>query len=145
VAAAHALLGERLAHPSANFVVTMPGDRGVAAAFAAEALISAGMMTLVLNVSGSRFARWTGALAGALVAVYILVEAPISGMSMNPARTLGSALVAGQWGALWVYFSAPVLGMLAAAEVCRRASRTNGCAKMDHPDDRPCIHCGEAE
>src|SRR5439155_10426076 len=105
VALAHAALGERLAHPSTNFVVTAPGPHGAAAAFAAEILISAGMMTLVLTVSGSRFGRWTGALAGALVALYITFEAPISGMSMNPARTLGSAVAAGEWGALWVYLT----------------------------------------
>jgi aquaporin Z len=143
VALASIALGARLAHPSANFVVTAPGPDGAGAAFAAEALISAGMMALVLSVSGSRFARWTGALAGALVATYITLEAPLSGMSMNPARTLGSAIVAGQWGALWVYFTAPPLGMLLAAEVCRRFHQARGCAKMDHPDDRPCIHCGQ--
>jgi aquaporin Z len=143
VALASAVLDARLAHPSTNFVVTAPGSGGAAVAFAAEALISAGMMTLVLSVSGSRFARWTGALAGVLVATYITVEAPLSGMSMNPARTLGSAVVAGQWSALWVYFTAPLLGMLLAAETCRRFHQARGCAKMDHPDDRPCIHCGQ--
>jgi aquaporin Z len=143
VALASAALGALLSHPSTNFVVTAPGSSGAAIAFAAEAVISAGMMALVLIVSGSRFARWTGALAGALVAAYITVEAPLSGMSMNPARTLGSAILAGQWSAIWVYFTAPLLGMLLAAEGCRRIRLAQGCAKMDHPDDEPCIHCGQ--
>ena len=52
--------------------------------------------------------------AGALVATYIMVEAPLSGMSMNPARTLASAAPAGVWDAVWIYFIAPPLGMLLA-------------------------------
>src|SRR5262249_49118850 len=49
----------------------------------------------------------TPLFAGALVATYISVEAPISGMSMNPARSLASAIPAGAWGPLWIYFVAP--------------------------------------
>ena len=59
-----------------------------------------------------------------LIALYILFEAPFSGMSMNPARTLGSAVPAGIYTHLWIYFIAPPLGMLAAAEMYKsRASR----------------------
>ena len=64
-------------------------------------------------------------VAALLLALYITVEAPVSGMSLNPARTLGSALWAGQFTALWVYFSAPVLGMLLAAEVFFRMRPRN--------------------
>ena len=78
-----------------------------------------------------------GVCAGALVAVYIFVEAPISGTSMNPARSLASAMGAG-FGALWIYFLAPPLGMLAAAIVYGRRA---GCAKLDHARGVPCIFC----
>ena len=82
------------AHPSVNYVATVPGPRRTLVAFAAEVAISFVLMPLVLRVSNSPgFARYTGAAAGALVALYITVEAPLSGMSMNPARTLGPALL----------------------------------------------------
>jgi len=60
------------------------------------------------------------------------------------ARTFASALAAGQWRALWIYFSAPPLGMLAAAELYLYFFGEQGvfCAKLDHPDDMPCIFCG---
>ncbi len=76
-----------------------------------------------------------------LVATYITVEAPISGMSMNPARTFGSALSAHVWTALWVYFSAPILGMLLAAESYLRlkGAREVFCAKLYHNNDKRCI------
>jgi len=103
------------------------------------------MMTMVLLVSNSRRARLTGLFAGLLVATCISVEAPLSGMSMNPARTLGSAVHAAQWTALWVYFTAPPLGMLAAAEVYVRlpGAREVWCAKLHHDNDKRCIfRCG---
>jgi aquaporin Z len=121
VAAASTLIGRFLSHPSVNYVATTPGAEGVAAAFAAEVIISFILASVVLTVSNTRrIARLTGLFAGGLVAVYISVEAPLSGMSMNPARTLGSALSAQVWTALWVYFTAPPLGMLAAAEANAR-------------------------
>jgi aquaporin Z len=82
------------------------------------------MMTVVLNVSNTpKIARFTGAIAGALVATYITLESPLSGMSMNPARSLASALPGQLWKALWIYFTAPPLGMLLAAEVYSSSAR----------------------
>ncbi len=142
VAISWALLGRRLAHPSTRFVATVPGPAGALAAFAAELAMSFLLMSIVLAVSSSRFQRLTGLSAGALVALYITVEAPISGMSMNPARSFGSAVFAGAIAPLWIYCVAPLAGMqLAAALMPARAKR--GCAKLDHPPDRPCIFCGQ--
>jgi len=100
-------------------------------------------MLTVLAVSNSGKARWTGLAAGALVAAYITFEAPLSGMSLNPARSLGSALPAMTWTALWVYFTAPLVGMLAAAEGYRalRGARSVHCAKLHHQNRRRCIFC----
>jgi aquaporin Z len=141
-----ALLGERLAHPAVRFAATVPGMRGVAVAFAAEAVISFLLMLTVLSVSNvPRYARFTGCVAACLVASYISLEEPLSGMSMNPARTFGSAVVAGEWNSLWVYFTAPPLGMLAAGEVFVRAAglRRVLCAKLHHDDVHRCIFfCG---
>jgi aquaporin Z len=132
-------------HPAINYVATVPGAFGPVAAFAAEAAISFGMMLMVLSVSNTRrLARFTGAFAGTLIAFYITVEDPLSGMSMNPARTLGPALLAHTARSLWIYFTAPPVGMLLAAELYVRtvgAHRVR-CAKLHHPVDAPCIfHC----
>jgi aquaporin Z len=146
VVVATAFLHEAVAHPAVHHVTTMPGDAGPLVAFAAEFGISFILISVVLRVSNtSALARYTPVFAGALVALYIMLEAPISGMSMNPARTLGSALAAQLWTSLWIYFTAPPLGMLAAAEVCRRlkGGRAVICAKLHHHNDRRCIfRCG---
>jgi aquaporin Z len=139
-----ALLGDRLAHPAVRYVVTAPGPRGPWVAFAAEVAISFVLLAVVLVVSNTpRWARFTGLCAGLLVAAYIAFEAPLSGMSLNPARTFGSALGAGDFEALWVYVLAPPLGMqLAAAAVQRGLGRRRmRCAKLLHFDHDRCIFC----
>lgn len=143
VLVARVALGRLLAHPSVNYVVTVPGEGGAGPAFAAEVGIAFVMMTTILIVSNSGRARWTGFLAGALVASYITFEAPISGMSLNPARTFGSALPAMSWTAFWVYLSAPPLGMLLAAEAYTaiRSARAVQCAKLHHQNPKRCIFC----
>jgi aquaporin Z len=145
VALMGALLGPALADPAVRFVVTRPGEPGVAAAFLAETAISFGLMSVVLQTSGRpRLMRYTGLFAGSLVALWIVVEAPLSGMSMNPARTFGSSLAARDWTAWWLYVVAPPLGMVAAAEVYRLAGRArHGCAKLHHPTHVRCHFCGQ--
>ena len=140
-------LGHVLAHPAVGYVVTKPGAHGAWVAFLAEGAISFGLMLTVLFVSNAqRWASLTGLCAGALVSLFIIFEAPLSGMSMNPARTLGTAVPAHVWTALWVYFSAPPLGMLLAAEVYLQVKGTVICAKLHHRNDRRCIfNCGYRE
>ena len=144
VAAASLLLSEMLGDAQVHYAVTRPGSAGTAAAFGAETVISAVLMTVVLTASNHpRTARFTGLFAGLLVATFIIVESPVSGMSMNPARTVGSGFWAGDWTALWIYFTAPPLGMLLAAE---RYLRRHGagrifCAKLQHPEGVRCIFC----
>jgi aquaporin Z len=130
------------AHPSINYVATVPGAAGSGIAFAAEMLISFLMMSVVLEMSNTpRFARFTGVGAGVLVAIYIIVEAPLSGMSMNPARTLGSNVLASTLSTVWIYFTAPPIGMLLAGEwYARRHGRARvRCAKLHHPPATRCI------
>jgi aquaporin Z len=144
VAIAAGVLGVRLAHAAVNYAATLPGPRGPAVAFLAELAISFILMTVVLVVSSRpRLARFTGLFAATLVATYITLEAPLSGMSMNPARSFGSAFFAGAWNVLWIYFLAPPLGMLLAAEayVRLRGVRAVACAKLLHADAAPCIFC----
>ena len=145
VGIAAALLGDAFVAPPVRYVATAPGQFGVLWAFIAEFLISALLMSIILRVANSvRYAKYTGLCAGALVATYITLEAPVSGMSMNPARSFASALPAGLWSDLWIYFIAPVLGMQAAAAwyTYRRGLQAVGCAKLQHPPDQRCIHCG---
>jgi aquaporin Z len=142
VAIASLLLGMVIAHPFVNYAVTRPGPLGVSVAFLAEVLISFVLLLTILTVSNSkRWARYTGLFGGALIASYITFEAPLSGMSMNPARTFGSALLAKSFGALWLYFVAPPMGMLAAAEVYvrLRSIRAVHCAKFHHNNNKRCI------
>jgi aquaporin Z len=145
VLAAHILIGKLASHPRVNYAATFPGMEGVIIAFIAEAVISFILMTVVLNVSNTpRIARYTGIFAGLLIAAYITFEAPISGMSMNPARSLGSSLFADNHAGLWIYFTAPLFGMLLAAETYVRVKGTAAvsCAKLHHQNDKRCIHCG---
>ena len=138
------LLPRWIADLPVNYAVTAPGPAGPRLAFGAELLISFGMMLMVLTLSGlTRWAAWTGIAAGGLVAGYITFESPVSGMSMNPARTLGSAIPAMHWDALWLYFTAPPLGMLLAAEVRHwlGLSHDRHCAKFHHDARYRCIFC----
>jgi aquaporin Z len=141
VVIARLLVGVALADPSVHYVVTRPGAAGTAAAFVGELVISALLMLTVLTTSASpRTARFTGLIAGILIALFITVEDPLSGMSMNPARTFGSAFVAGDWTALWLYFTAPLTGMMLAAHIHVRVMRRPvPCAKLAHAE--PCLFC----
>ena len=95
VGVAATMLDAWLAHPAVIYAATVPGVGGVGVAFVAEFLISFLLMTVVLTVSNRPgLNRFTGLCAGALVASYIVFEAPLSGMSMNAARTVGSAVYA---------------------------------------------------
>lgn len=139
--------GAAFTEPPIAFLATRPGPAGVPAAFAAEVAISFGLMLTVLSFNARpALEPFTGLAAGVLVAVWIAVEAPVSGMSMNPARSFASAAPAGLWGDLWLYLSAPLIGMLAAAEVAARwlGRGRLACAKLRHATDQRCIHCGYA-
>ncbi|MFN7983571.1 MAG: aquaporin [Vicinamibacterales bacterium] len=129
------------ASPPVHYVTTLPGPSGQALAFMAECAISFLLMACVLLVSNTpRAARYTGLCAGGLVWIYITLESPLSGMSMNPARTMGSALMAADFRGLWIYFTAPPIGMLLAAElfVRRYGLHQVACAKLHHPHTGTC-------
>ena len=138
------ILGPALAR--VQFVATVPGTGGPWVGFAAEFTISFLLISIVLNVSNSRrFTRYTPWVAGFLVATFISVESPRSGMSMNPARTVASALPSGIWTAIWVYFLAPAIAMVSAGQVYRhwRGAHRVFCAKYHHHNAQRCIfRCG---
>lgn len=136
------LLGETLAHTAVNYAATLPGPQGPLVALIAEISISFLMMSAVLRVSNSkRWSRWTPLVAGLLVAAFITFESPLSGMSMNPARTLASAIPAREPFWPLVYLLGPALGMSLAATVfvIERGASGVFCAKFHHHNSQRCI------
>ncbi len=139
------LLGREISDPAVRYVVTVPGPRGPWVALLAEFVIATGMMSAVLYFSNHHgLAGYTGLVAGTLVALYITFEAPFSGMSINPARTFGSAFPPGIWDGFWIYLTAPPLGMLTAAELYLwwKGKYAVKCCKLHHNTDKRCIFCG---
>jgi aquaporin Z len=140
------VLGNAVAAPEVDYIVTVPGSEGTTVAFVAEFTISFLLMTAVLFASNSaRLAAYVGWIVAIMLVIYVTVEAPLSGMSMNPARSFGSALPARVWTAWWVYFTAPPLAMLAAAELYVRVHGAHRvlCAKLHHDNHKRCIFlCG---
>ncbi len=111
--------GNLFGHPLINYGNTEPKPpHGTMAAFIAEFIISFILILVVLIASSSkRFEKYLALITGALIALYLIIEMPFSGMSLNPARSFAGALAANKWGHLWIYFVAPTLAMLAAGEV----------------------------
>ena len=139
------LVGSLFTDPPISYAVTVPGSRGEVVAFLAEMAISSTLMATILTFTTSRrLFRFTGVAIGSLVAFWIIVESPLSGTSMNPARTLASAVAGMMWQHLWIYLVGPTLGMLIAAQVHLDACGRDvpGCAKLLHPPNVRCIHCG---
>lgn len=137
------LFGQNFTSPPVNYVVTVPGGGNWLAALGIEFLMSFGMMLMVLFVSNhGKLGHLTGAFSGLLVAIYIALFAKLSGMSINPARSFGSALPAGVWDYFWIYYLAPPLAMLAAAEVYLRvtgARRRYLCGKRQPNSHTSCL------
>lgn len=140
------LAGRRLLAPPVHGIVTEPGGTGPVGAFAAEFAASFILMTTVLALSNGppKVRRFTGLAASALIAVFITIEAPLSGTSLNPARSFSSALQEHDWAFLWLYCVAPPVGMLSAAFAFVRLLGADAvrCAKIHHAGPHPCIfHC----
>jgi aquaporin Z len=142
VCIARYLLPSTVGPHGVRYAVTAPGVRGNALAFIGELTISFVLMLTILVASNREtLAGYTPYLVGFLYAIFITLESPVSGMSMNPARSFAPALHSSYWHALWLYFLAPSLGMLMAAEVFLRARGgvPPFCAKLHHANDKRCI------
>jgi len=141
VFAARLILGRKLEDPPVRYVITVPGVHGQLIAFLAEFVLSGILFGVVLFASN----RWPLARFSpffvALVTIFYYVLCPaISGYSVNPARSLSSAMFAQIWQGIWVYFASPCLGMLAAAATYVRGLGPKHvyCAKVFHDLRSPC-------
>lgn len=140
-------IASAISHPEVNYVLTLPGAGGTRLAFQAELIISFILMFVVLvSTNTIKIARFTGLFAGVLIATYITFESPLSGTSANPARSFGPALNSQIWTALWIYLTAPPVGMLLAVELYFRLTGAYKaiCAKLHHQNNKRCIFkdCG---
>lgn len=114
-------------HPALG--TTVPSG-GLIHAFGFEMLISFLLMFVILNVSTGHMEKglMAGVAIGGTVALGALIGGPVTGASMNPARSLGPALMSGQIESLWIYLTAPVAGMLLACPFCRWTQGSECCA-----------------
>ena len=105
---------------------------GAEQSFGLEVLLTALLMFVILGVSTGAKEKGivAGIAIGATVALGALVGGPISGASMNPARSLGPALVAGDMTHLWLYLTAPCLGAGVAVLACK-CVHSSGCCEHD--------------
>jgi MIP family channel proteins len=105
----------------AHLGATLPAGGGAWQSFWLEALLTFFLMFVIMAVAtDTRAVGQAAALAiGATVGLEALFAGPISGASMNPARSFGPALVGGTWTALWVYLLAPFIGAAVAAVLYR--------------------------
>lgn len=111
---------------------TLPAGTAVQS-WAMEFVLTLMLMVVILSVSTG--AKEKGVLAGVAVGAVIALEAmfagPVSGASMNPARSLAPAVVAGRLDHLWVYLTAPVIGAVAGVLLCSVIHGPNGCCGPD--------------
>lgn len=103
--------------------------------FVLEVILTFLLMFVILSVSTG--SKEKGVLAGVAVGSVIALEAlfagPISGASMNPARSLAPAVVALRMESLWVYLTAPVLGAMVGVIACR-CVQDKGCCCVERKD-----------
>jgi len=100
-----------------------------------EAVLTFLLMVVILNVSTGAMEKgvMAGVEVGGTIALEALFAGPVSGASMNPARSLGPALVAWRLGDLWIYLAGPIAGALAACRVCSYLQGPDCCPAP--PDD----------
>jgi len=124
-----------------QYATTVPGQGySVTEALLAEAAMTFLLVfTIFVCTNKPKIAPRTGLVCGALVAVLVMIEAPVSGTSLNPARTLGPAVLAPTYTALWIYFVGPAAGALMAVAVYRgRWGPHTVCAKLYHTEKYGC-------
>lgn len=110
--------------------ITLPAG-GVMQSFVLEAALTFLLMWVILSVStGANEKGITAGIAvGSIIALEAMFAGPITGASMNPARSLGPALVSLHFEGLWIYLASTVLGALLAVPVCRLIRGAECCGR----------------
>lgn len=105
-------------HPT--FGATVPSG-SISQSFLMEILLTFILMLTIISVATGAKEKGiiAGAAIGAVVALAAMFAGPISGASMNPARSIGPALFSGHFTVLWIYITAPVIGAIIAIFCCR--------------------------
>ena len=117
---------------SVAFGATLPGaGYGTWTVVLGEVITTFTMVTLLCLFLAFRGMRpFTPALFPFLYAVMVYAESPISGTSTNPARSLGPAVISGQWDGWWIYWVGPVIGSVAACLACSALAKRITVAKL---------------
>jgi len=115
-------------HP--NLGATRPSG-SLVQSFVLEVVLTWLLMFVILNVStGAKEKGITAGIAiGSVIAFEALFAGAVSGASMNPARSLGPAVVSARLDVLWLYFAAPIMGALLAVPTCRCVHEDPCCAR----------------
>ena len=121
---------------SVAFGATLPGEGYAAGTVLLGEVITTFIMVTLLAVflAFRRIRPFTPALFPPLYALMVYIESPISGTSTNPARSLGPAVISGQWDRWWIYWVGPVIGSVAACVVCSALAKRITVAKLYHFD-----------
>lgn len=100
-----------------------------------EIILTFILMFVILNVATGAKEKgiMAGSAIGGVVALEALFAGPVSGASMNPARSLAPALMSGQLGSLWIYLTAPLFGALIAVPGCR-CVKEDGCCAVEEKE-----------
>jgi len=115
------------------------------AVLAGEIICTFAMITLLSIFLGFRNIRpFTPALFPPLYSLMVFAEAPISGTSTNPARSLGPAVISGAWQGWWIYWAGPLIGMFLGILACGFLAKRIEVAKLYHfeSDNRRIFHTG---
>ena len=117
---------------SVAFGATLPGE-----GYSIQIVLLGEVITTFIMVAGlcvflgfRRIRPFTPAMFPFLYAVMVYAEAPISGTSTNPARSLGPAIVSGQWQGWWIYWVGPLIGSIMACLVCSLLAKQITVAKL---------------
>jgi len=121
---------------SINFGGTAPGiGYTPGQAFLGEVITTFTMVTLLILFIGFRSIRqFTPYMFPVLYAIMVPLEADISGISTNPARSIGPAVISAQWDGWWIYWVGPLAGALLASLACSLLAKRITIAKLYHFD-----------
>jgi len=121
---------------SVLFGATVPGEGySIQTVFAGEVITTFALVSLLVIFIGFRQLRqFTPFMIPFLYAIMVPLEAAISGTSTNPARSLGPAVISGEWAGWWIYWIGPLAGAFLASLACSLLAKRITIAKLYYFD-----------